>query len=298
MRTANMGELLQKHCELQESSDSLAITKKTSALRSPVKTLITSTALLPTSPKKETAPPEIVAVIKKPSANTRSTRVPAGKPSTTARAMSSTRARAVKRTSDIMIAADHPTDQENEELENPKKRTKTTGAAGVGPSAASKRVPNASTILSPKSNNSRTLPQSPVRPPFGVPAKGFTSRPASPLKPAIVNASPVRVVTVMKAAVAAAPTRATRGKAAAVTKAIGAKAETRTVSGSSNASTGTTGTTVVRRTTARAPATGSKTTAATANKRAPAAKAKTEKAAAEAGAGTGTRRVLRKRTGV
>lgn len=49
--------------------------------------------------------------------------------------------------------------------------------------ATARQDPNPSTVLSPKSSNSRTLPRSPIRPPLGAPPKPQASRPASPLKP-------------------------------------------------------------------------------------------------------------------
>ncbi|MCJ1458461.1 hypothetical protein MMC28_008834 [Mycoblastus sanguinarius] len=74
----------------------------------------------------------------------------------------------------------------------PKKRTK----VGANP----RQDPKVSTVLSPKSANSRTLPQSPVRPELGSPQKPYLSRPVSPLKPI----SPIKSVPPAKAAAAAA----------------------------------------------------------------------------------------------
>ena len=185
----------------------------------------------------------------------------------------------------------------------PKKRAKVGG-------------PNASAVLSPKSSNSRTLPQSPARHGLGAISKATIagSRPASPLKGAasakVTHASP------FKAAAAAAthtlasmvgdkvrgtragPSTAGSRKAAATSttstrakKATAALAE-RTVSASSNASGSSTSTTIVRkvgRALNGASAAAKKTgTAGAAAKRAATAKAKVETA-------TAAKRTLRKR---
>lgn len=75
-------------------------------------------------------------------------------------------------------------DKENEDVENPKKRTKQT----VNPVArtASRKVP-ASQVLSPRSANSRTIPRSPIRPTTAMAgaSKSFLARPTSPLKPGV-----------------------------------------------------------------------------------------------------------------
>jgi hypothetical protein len=72
------------------------------------------------------------------------------------------------------------TDKENEDIENPKKRTR---AAPVPPARTTSRAKIApSQVLSPRSANSRTLPRSPIaRPPS--PQKSYLARPVSPLKP-------------------------------------------------------------------------------------------------------------------
>lgn len=144
-------------------------------------------------------------------------------------------------------------------IPNPKKRAK--------PTPASRQVTNPSTVLSPKSSNSRTLPQSPIRPPFGSPQKSHLSRPASPLKPASPTKNAALIATSTLASLVAeksAVVKTKAGTARKVTKPVGepkpaagrAKrgaallAESRTVSSSSNSSalSGTsTGTTVVRK---------------------------------------------------
>ncbi|KAI9722711.1 MAG: hypothetical protein M1812_001642 [Candelaria pacifica] len=88
------------------------------------------------------------------------------------------RTRGTKRTSDDLASAD----KENaltEDLSLPKKRAKTTASTR----AASRTKIQPSQVLSPKSSNSRTLPQSPIRP-IMSPSKSFLARPVSPLKPA------------------------------------------------------------------------------------------------------------------
>jgi hypothetical protein len=93
--------------------------------------------------------------------------------------------------SDIMEAADKEnTAGDIPNIPNPKKRTK----FAKGPS---RQVTNPSTVLSPKSANSRTLPQSPIRPALCSLQKLYNSHPASPLKQLspIKIASPAKVVT-------------------------------------------------------------------------------------------------------
>lgn len=94
--------------------------------------------------------------------------------------------------SDAMESMDKENVQDHDQrIPNPKKRTK----AGT-----SRQAPNPSTVLSPKSANSRTLPQSPIRPTLGSPQKSYISRPVSPLKPP----SPVKMASPAKVAAAAA----------------------------------------------------------------------------------------------
>ena len=78
-------------------------------------------------------------------------------------------------------------DKENETaaLAMPKKRAKASGPSAPPTRAtrtASRKV-NPSQVLSPKSNNSRTLPQSPMRPPLS-PHKSQLAKLVSPYKPA------------------------------------------------------------------------------------------------------------------
>ena len=105
-------------------------------------------------------------------------------------------------------------------LPNPKKRPKTAA------NAPSRQVTNPSTVLSPKSSNSRTLPQSPVRAVLGSPQKQFLSHPASPLKLMSPSKllSPTKPISPAKSAAIAATThmaeavaekpKPTRGKGA------------------------------------------------------------------------------------
>ncbi|KAH8592048.1 Borealin N terminal-domain-containing protein [Bisporella sp. PMI_857] len=77
------------------------------------------------------------------------------------------------------------TDKENEDIENPKKRTR---GPPQPPDRTTSRVNlQPDQVLSPRSANSRTLPKSPIRP--TVPPKTGVSRPPSPLKPAVPASS-------------------------------------------------------------------------------------------------------------
>ncbi|MCJ1324025.1 hypothetical protein MMC10_000687 [Thelotrema lepadinum] len=224
------------------------------------------------------------------------------------------KSRGVKRNSGEMLGAD-------------KENTPDPSIAAPMPKKRAKGETNPSTVLSPKSSNSRTRPQSPARPPFGSPGKSrVLSRPQSPLKPpspikaaaAAATASLANMVTgkgskagasaaggagtgttrkTSKQTTAPKPavTRAKRGAATTNTSA----SDKRMASDSSNVSGSSTATTIVKRvgkalvaSTAgkKAPAAASK--AATQKKAAP-SKAKAEAAKIEAPA-TG-RRTLRKR---
>lgn len=81
--------------------------------------------------------------------------------------------RGVKRMSDEISV-----DKENEDVENPKKRIR--GQAPMPPARTTSKI-NPSQVLSPRSANSRTYPQAPIRP--ISPQKSFLARPISPLKP-------------------------------------------------------------------------------------------------------------------
>lgn len=196
----------------------------------------------------------------------------------------------------------------------PKKRAKDTTTV---------RAPHPSTVLSPKSSNSRTLPQSPIRPPFGSPGKvQMPLHPQSPLKPVspmkaaaaaatvglanMVNSKSAKPAIGSTAGTSAAITRKTSKQAAApkpaatrpkrgVAPVAAPTTQKRTVSASSNASGTSTGTTIVKRVgkALAATTTGKRAAAAAAAKKVVAPKTKTEAAKAEQP--TTGRRVLRKR---
>ena len=200
-------------------------------------------------------------------------------------------------------------------LPNPKKRTKATAAT------SNRQAPNQSTVLSPKSSNSRTFPQSPVRPALGSPQKLYFARPASPLKPALPP-SPAKSAAIAATANLASlvneKTKTTRSKAATVRKATNppvkgatkptvsrtkrggantqaaAVAEVRCVSNSSNASNTSTGTTVVKKG-VRAPAAPSVSAATKKKNAAASVSAAGKKLTAVADVPAAGRRVLRSR---
>ncbi|KAL8795519.1 MAG: hypothetical protein Q9195_001940 [Heterodermia aff. obscurata] len=186
----------------------------------------------------------------------------------------SPRPRGVKRSSEQLENADKEnTPDPAQSIPNPKKRPKNTA------NAPSRQVTNPSTVLSPKSVNSRTL-QSPVRPVLASPQKLHLSRPVSPLKPASPSkqfsfatpSSPAKfaaiAATTHLADLVTNKPKVARGKATAAgrkgtTKAAPATKpastrskrgmepppipETRTVSSQSNTSTASNATTVVKK---------------------------------------------------
>ena len=97
-----------------------------------------------------------------------------------------------RKTSDIVIAADKESEAEQQAAQaddlavhkNPKRAKTAAGGAARHISRGDKP----SNVLSPKSHNSRTLPQSPIKeynPALSSPAKtSYIARPVSPLKPA------------------------------------------------------------------------------------------------------------------
>ncbi|KAG8530774.1 uncharacterized protein KY384_004131 [Bacidia gigantensis] len=136
-------------------------------------------------------------------------------------------------------------------IENPKKRAK------ANKNATTARAPHPSTVLSPKSANSRTLPQSPVRPHLGSPAKSFQSHATSPLKPQVVLVKPEPAASAAAtAALAKMVNEKTKGrpKSAAGKRPGGKKGPSpeeqtenpRTVSSASNVSATSSGTTIVK----------------------------------------------------
>ena len=97
--------------------------------------------------------------------------------------------------SDAMDSADKENNaQSMEAIPNPKKRAKMTTTA------RSRQATNPSTVLSPKSANSRTLPQSPIHPELKSPQKSYFAYPTSPLKPV----SPIKLASPVKTTAAAA----------------------------------------------------------------------------------------------
>lgn len=153
-----------------------------------------------------------------------------------------------------------------ESLPNPKKRTKVAAGAGT------RQATNPSTVLSPKSSNSRTLPQSPIRP-LGSGKKSYIAHPASPLKPMLPfkSAPPGKATAISATANLASMTndkaKPTRAKANTGRKATNPSAtakpdatlprrgililkvpiESRSVSNSSNATNSSTGTTIMKK---------------------------------------------------
>lgn len=195
-------------------------------------------------------------------------------------------------------------------IPNPKKRTKAIAGA------TTQKALNQSTILSPKSSNSRTLPQSPIRPPTGSPQKPFAPSSASPLKPIVIikaalPAKTTAATSTNPASAVSEKAKTTRAKAATTRKAsnlstkpkpvVGrpkygvdsAPIQSRSVSNTSQASNASTGTTIMKR--------GAKSTTLTTaavNKKKnfnSGAQAAAKKAPAATEAPPAGRRVLRKR---
>lgn len=86
-------------------------------------------------------------------------------------------------------------DQENENIGIPKKRVR--GQAPAPPARTTSRPQIPSQVLSPRSANSRTLPQSPILP--SMPTKAAITRPISPLKSAapMTAGGPASILTSM-----------------------------------------------------------------------------------------------------
>ena len=202
------------------------------------------------------------------------------------------------------MASDKENTHTDHDLMMPKKRAKATITAAQGPVTANSRATRTasrkivpSQVLSPKSNNSRTLPRSPFKSSGAMsPPKSYLARPTSPLKPS-VPVIPVVEKPVARTGRTASrqarggptivPSAATgRGKGT-VTAAAGAAAITKVDgrgrgSDGSSASDSSAGTTIITKKTtgqvlgaraARA-ATGKGVAAGTAGRKAAAAKAK------------------------
>ncbi|KAK2812048.1 hypothetical protein FQN50_001757 [Emmonsiellopsis sp. PD_5] len=179
LRKANMGDLLAKYSESNKTDEAAkkSTTSKSSKGKAPAQTNSGSTL----------------------SGN---------------RNAASTRTRGAKRTSDDMLASDKENapfqDPENVPLSNPKKRGAANAAAG--PVRVLSQFSETG-VLSPKSSNSRTFPQSPLR---NLPSKSQpgTVRPSSPLK----HLSPVKSSVPAQAGNAENAKTRTRGPAAAGTR--------------------------------------------------------------------------------
>jgi hypothetical protein len=154
-------------------------------------------------------------------------------------------------------------DKENQgsNIEMPKKRSRVAAvpksAAATQAARTGSRKVNPSQVLSPKSNNSRTLPHSPLKPSMNS-TKYYASRPASPVKPhnaagASAMPPPEKPRTVKQKATptkAAAPTAAQRNKRGAAPLANPRPVTNRIASDSSTTSAMSTGTTIVTKTAA------------------------------------------------
>jgi hypothetical protein len=165
-------------------------------------------------------------------------------------------------------------DKENNniDIDMPKKRTKTVaGSSSAAPAvrggrATSRKVVDPSKVLSPKSHNSRQLPQPPLKAPSS-PGKSYLARPVSPVKPGstatTATASLASMVGPAEAsrraprtatrqgqtatAASAAPTGSLRGKrgAAAAPPVPQKQGRGRAISNSSDNSNTSVGTTIV-----------------------------------------------------
>ncbi|OCK75940.1 hypothetical protein K432DRAFT_385812 [Lepidopterella palustris CBS 459.81] len=224
---------------------------------------------------------------------------------------SSARPRGVKRSSNEM-ASDKENAHVDHDLAMPKKRVKANMVATQGPSTANNRATRTasrkivpSQVLSPKSNNSRTLPRSPFKP-SGVmsPTKSYLVRPTSPLKPSILATTVVEKPVARAGRTASkqarggptAVTTTAAGRGKGIVAAVLTRAEGRgRASDGSSTSDSSAGTTIITKKKAgTAPAT--KTAKATAGK-GPASRgtaAKTAKETASTATATGGR-VLRAR---
>ncbi|QDS68375.1 hypothetical protein FKW77_010742 [Venturia effusa] len=109
----------------------------------------------------------------------------------------SARERGTKRTSAEMAGG---SDKENG-IDVPKKRSKTTQTGGPVRAARTASRLDASKVLSPKSHNSRQLPQSPFKrdsPGKALsPGKSYLARPVSPVKPGTVAAATASLANIV-----------------------------------------------------------------------------------------------------
>jgi hypothetical protein len=163
------------------------------------------------------------------------------------------------------------------DIDMPKKRTKTVPGSSAAASAVrggratSRKVIDPSKVLSPKSHNSRQLPQPPLKAPYS-PGKSYLARPVSPVKlgssiatatasvastagPAEASRRAPRTLTTQgqhTTTASAAPTGTLRGKRGAAATAAAAgppvppkQGRSRAISNSSDNSNTSAGTTIV-----------------------------------------------------
>ncbi|KAI9740376.1 MAG: hypothetical protein M1834_004956 [Cirrosporium novae-zelandiae] len=270
LRTANMGELFAKYAEEAKAKEDKG--KGGATAIAVGKSIQNDIPARDTSPAITRSPQKVEPFVPGPA-----------------------RTRGLKRQSEDFDKENDPANT----LENPKKRTKD---AKAGASASTRTVSraklNPSLILSPKSNNSRTYPVSPIRP--ASPAKPPTfARPASPAKglshppkPAAATTTITVTASLSGMAEQAKSTRATTRSGAATTRNAPAASHAprtrraataprapaihedngthhlRTVSSSTASSNDSTGTTVVKKSSTRAQG----ATAASSRKTAPAKK--------------------------
>jgi hypothetical protein len=165
LRKANMGELLSKHSEAKANQANSAAPETAGVSTTSTNVPASKSRPLPSIPQTTSS-----------------------KPSSPVRPPASA-SRGAKRVSsdDIHIASD----KENDDIPNPSNNAlpaltnpKRVKASGPAPRAAS-RTGKPTSVLSPKSHNSRTLPRSPIKD-YPSPTKqhSYIARPTSPLKPA------------------------------------------------------------------------------------------------------------------
>ncbi|KAK0250144.1 hypothetical protein B0A54_11880 [Friedmanniomyces endolithicus] len=136
-----------------------------------------------------------------------------------------------------------PTQGQAQDLPNPKKRAKTATITTVANTKATRTVsrkgpaPPTSTILSPKSHNSRTLPRSPFKPALSPKKTALIERLASPVKQSTLQLAPPTKT------VSRAPSRQAKRPGTAL--GMAQETEMATEGRSSEASTASAGTTIV-----------------------------------------------------
>ena len=175
LRKAKMGELLEKHSQQAPSkATNTSASQAAMAAILPQKSQERPLTFAPRSPT--TKLPSPIRSVQQPLSST-----PRGKK---------------RKTSDIVIAADKESEAEQKIVQedklpvqkNPKRAKTATGARNIS------RTNQPGSVLSPKSHNSRTLPQSPIKDykvaPSSPSKPSYIARPVSPLKPA----SPLKTV--------------------------------------------------------------------------------------------------------